>query len=73
MQGNHLFEYAVIRLVPHVEREEFLNIGIVQYCAPQKFLQAKFELDEERLKVLCEKLDFKELREHNNNSTIISA
>jgi hypothetical protein len=64
MQGNHLFEYAVIRMVPHVEREEFLNIGIVLYCAPQKFLRSKFELDEERLKVLCEKLDFKELREH---------
>ena len=64
MQGNHLFEYAVIRMVPHVEREEFLNIGIVLYCAPQKFLQAKFELDKERLKVLCEKLDFEELKEH---------
>src|SRR5215204_2006341 len=64
MQGNHLFEYGVIRMVPHVEREEFLNIGIVLYCAPQKFLQAKFELDKERLKVLCEKLDLEELKEH---------
>jgi hypothetical protein len=64
MQGNHLFEYAVIRMVPHVEREEFLNIGIVLYCAQQKFLQAKFELDKERLKVLCEKLDLEELKEH---------
>lgn len=64
MQGNHLFEYAVIRIVPHVEREEFLNIGIILYCAPQKFLQTKFELDKARLKVLCEKLDFEELREH---------
>jgi Protein of unknown function (DUF3037) len=64
MQGNHLFEYAVIRMVPHVEREEFLNIGIVLYCAPQKFLEAKFELDKERLKVLCEKLDIEELKEH---------
>ena len=64
MQGNHLFEYAVIRMVPHVEREEFLNIGIVLYCASQKFLQAKFELDKERLKVLCEKLDLEELKEH---------
>jgi hypothetical protein len=64
MQGNHLFEYAVIRMVPHVEREEFLNIGIVLYCASQKFLMAKFELNKERLKVLCEKLDFEELKEH---------
>ena len=64
MQGNHLFEYAAIRMVPHVEREEFLNIGIVLYCAPQKFLQAKFEVDKDRLKVLCEKLDFDELHHH---------
>lgn len=64
MQGNHLFEYAAIRMVPHVEREEFLNIGIVLYCAPQKFLQAKFEVDKDRLKVLCEKLDFDELNHH---------
>jgi hypothetical protein len=64
MQGNHLFEYAVIRMVPHVEREEFLNIGIVLYCASQKFLQAKFELDKTRLRVLCEKLDLEELKEH---------
>jgi Protein of unknown function (DUF3037) len=64
MQGSHLFEYAVIRMVPHVEREEFLNIGIVLYCAPQKFLKSKFELDVPRLKVLCEKLDFDELNNH---------
>jgi hypothetical protein len=64
MQGNHLFEYAVIRMVPHVEREEFLNIGIVLYCAPQKFLKSKFELDRERLRVLCEKTDFDELSHH---------
>jgi hypothetical protein len=64
MQGNHLFEYAVVRMVPHVEREEFLNIGIVLYCAPQKFLESKFELDKERLKVICEKLDFEELNNH---------
>lgn len=73
MQGNHLFEYAVIRMVPHVEREEFLNIGIVLYCAPQKFLQAKFELDKERLKVLCEKLDFEELNNHINSFERICA
>ena len=64
MQGNHLFEYAVIRMVPHVEREEFLNIGIVLYCGPLKFLRSKFELDKERLKVLCENLDFEELNHH---------
>jgi len=64
MQENHLFEYAVIRVVPHVEREEFLNVGIILFCAKQKFLKTKFEVSEERIRVLCEKMDFTELTDH---------
>lgn len=67
MQENHLFEYAVIRFVPMVEREEFLNIGVVLLCAKEKFLQMRFELDEPRLKVICPKVDLAELREHLNS------
>jgi hypothetical protein len=63
MQENQLFEYAVIRFVPMVEREEFLNIGVILLCAKQKFLQLRFELDEPRLKVICPKVDVAELRE----------
>lgn len=44
-----LFEYAVVRIVPRVEREEFLNVGVVVYCAAQGFLQAQFELPAARL------------------------
>jgi hypothetical protein len=50
MQDKSLFEYAVIRIVPRVEREEFLNVGVVLYCADQKFLQAVFEINEARIK-----------------------
>ena len=64
MQETHLFEYAVIRVVPHVEREEFLNVGIVLLCRPQKFLGAKFGLDTGRLRALCDKMDLEELKEH---------
>ena len=42
MPENNLFEYAVIRIVPRVEREEFLNAGVVLYCAKQKFLQLQY-------------------------------
>jgi len=42
MQEKALFEYAVIRVVPRVEREEFLNVGVVLYCTKQKFLQVVF-------------------------------
>lgn len=64
MPERHLFEYAVLRIVPHVEREEFLNAGIILYCGGQRFLKALYELDEVRLAVLCDKLDFAEVREH---------
>jgi len=64
MQERHLFEYAVIRVVPRVEREEFLNIGIVLFCAKQKFLQMKYVLDEARLKAFSAKIDIEELKEH---------
>jgi hypothetical protein len=63
MQENHLFEYAVIRFVPMVEREEFLNIGVIVLCAKEKFLQLRFELDEARLKVICPQVDLNELKE----------
>ena len=49
MPEQHLFEYAVIRVVPRVEREEFINVGIIVYCAKQKFLGVMFELNVERL------------------------
>jgi hypothetical protein len=64
MQQKHLFEYAVIRVVPRVEREEFLNIGVLIYCAKLKFLQAGYLLDEKRLKAFSISLDLSELKEH---------
>ena len=64
MQQEYLFEYAVIRVVPRVEREEFLNIGVILYCAKQKFLQAKYLLDEARLYAFAPDLDIAELKEH---------
>jgi hypothetical protein len=50
MQEYNLFEYAVIRVVPRVEREEFLNTGVIVYCAKLRFLQAMISLNEERLR-----------------------
>jgi Protein of unknown function (DUF3037) len=52
MPDKHLFEYAVLRVVPRVEREEFCNVGVVLYCRPLGFLQCRFQLDEARLHAL---------------------
>jgi hypothetical protein len=62
MQQKDLFEYAVIRLVPRVEREEFLNVGVVLYCARQRFLQVVYSLDIARLQAFSPELDIDEVR-----------
>ena len=64
MKDNHLFEYAVIRVVPKVEREEFINIGVIVYCSGQKFLQCILELNEKKLQALCCDTDIDELKAH---------
>ena len=64
MQENHLYEYAVIRVVPRVEREEFLNTGVVLYCAKKRFLKAVFELDQKRFNAFTEELDTEEIEKH---------
>lgn len=63
MPEKHLFEYAVIRVVPRVEREEFLNVGVILYCAAQGFLQTVSELNEERLRAFSSGVDVSELQE----------
>jgi len=64
MQGRYLFEYAIIRIVPRVEREEFLNIGIILYCKDLKFLNTKYTINKERLNALCGEVDCNEVEEH---------
>jgi hypothetical protein len=64
MPEQHLFEYAVIRIVPRVEREEFLNAGVILYCAGERFLQMRYTLDVQRLLALCSELDIPTLEEN---------
>lgn len=61
MQDKHLFEYAIIRVVPRVEREEFLNIGVILYCANEKFLKTKFLLNKDRLSSFSCEIEIEEL------------
>ena len=57
----HLFEYAVLRVVPRVEREEFLNVGVIVYCRSLGFLQTRFEVPEARLRAFAPALDQEEI------------
>lgn len=58
------FDYAVVRVVPRVERGEFINAGVVLYCLAQGFLGARVELDETRLLALAPEVDVSLVREH---------
>ncbi len=63
MQGRHLYEYAVIRLAPRVERGERLNIGVILYCRSLHFLSVIITIDEQRLKIFSPGLDILQVHE----------
>ena len=64
MQEKHLFEYAVIRIVPKVEREEFLNVGVVLYCKRPVFLKSKISVNAKRLMSIFPDIDIEEITAH---------
>ena len=58
------FDYAVIRVVPRVERQEFINAGVIVFCLEKRFLDARIHLDEVRLKALWPEIDVDLVRQH---------
>jgi hypothetical protein len=58
------YDYAVIRVVPRVEREEFVNVGVIVSCPAMGFLAARIEVDEARLKALDPQVDLEAIRAH---------
>ena len=64
MREKCLFEYAVIRIVPRVEREEFVNVGVIVYCPAQSFLAVEFEINEQKLRAFAPHLEIAEIEKH---------
>lgn len=64
MRDHFTYDYAIIRVVPKVEREEFINVGVIVSCTTSRFLDARIELDEPRLITLDPTLDLEMVREH---------
>jgi hypothetical protein len=58
------YDYAIIRVVPRVEREEFVNVGVIVSCPTRGFLEARIALNEQRLEALDATLDIDSLRIH---------
>lgn len=64
MPEKHLYEYAVIRVLPAVEREEFLNVGIVLFCKKQKFIKMRYDLNELKLQTFSKECDVAQLKQN---------
>lgn len=64
MHEKHLYEYAVIRVVPRVEREEFINIGLMLFCKRQKYLRIEYHIVPEKIKSICSEFDISQLKEN---------
>jgi hypothetical protein len=58
------FDYAVLRVVPRVERGEFINAGVIVFCLQERFLGARVQVDEARLRALWPELDIEQVRQH---------
>jgi hypothetical protein len=57
MQEQHLYEYAVIRVVPKVEREEFINVGLILFCKKQRYIQMEYKINEAKLALFSSEID----------------
>ncbi|HVO89852.1 MAG TPA: DUF3037 domain-containing protein [Casimicrobiaceae bacterium] len=64
MRIANAYDYAVIRVVPRVEREEFVNVGVILSCPAHRYLEARIELDEQRVLALDPGVDLQTVREH---------
>jgi hypothetical protein len=64
MGSDYFYDYAVIRIVPKVDREEFINAGIILSCEEKEFLYAKIEIDEKRIKVISPDFDIETAKTH---------
>lgn len=70
MPKRHSFDYAIVRVVPRVDRAEFINAGAILFCRTQRYLAARLALDQDRLLALAPALDQVEV---HRNLDVISA
>jgi len=64
MQDKATYEYSIIRLVPKVEREEFLNVGVILFSKHKHFLGIKYEIDKDRIRSFSKDIDIDEIKDY---------
>ena len=64
MRAHSSFDYAVVRVVPRVDRGEFINAGVILFCSTQAYLDCRIELDRDRLTALAPTADLPLVENH---------
>lgn len=64
MNERTVYEYAVVRVVPRVERDEFVNVGVALYCRKQRFADVKLFIDKKKIKALYQDVDLDVVERH---------
>ena len=64
MSERTVYEYAVVRVVPRVERDEFINVGVALFCRRQKFASVRFFVDEAKCKAIDPAVDLELIQRH---------
>jgi hypothetical protein len=72
MQQKHQYEYAIIRVVPAVEREEFVNTGVILFCKKRKFIRMKYRLSQDKILMLKPDAEMEEIQKNLEAFRIIA-
>ncbi|HLV52185.1 MAG TPA: DUF3037 domain-containing protein [Flavobacterium sp.] len=64
MQDKVVYEYAVIRVVPKVEREEFINVGLILFSKRKRFIRFEYQIPEEKIQAFCKEFDLTQVKEN---------
>ncbi len=62
MQEPHLYEYAVVRVVPKVEREEFINVGLIMFCKRQRYIRMEYKINEAKFNLCSSEIEIGDLK-----------
>ena len=72
MQPKHQYEYAIVRVVPVVEREEFINAGVILFCKKEKFIRMKYHLSQDKILIMRPDAEIEEIRKNLEAFRIIA-
>ena len=64
MQDKVVYEYAVIRVVPKVEREEFINVGLILFSKRKRFIRFEYQIPEAKIQAFCKEFDLTQVKEN---------